>query len=297
MTQRKKWTAYRINKDFVRNNKKRELAKLAAFLLTDGGLSRDKRTYVIYFTNKSEVLHEVFESLIRDLVPQANMRSSMYKGVKRTYFNSLELAELLFELSDSYRTAPCESYPVCAKIRDKPEMIPCIKCNQIRGYPNATYPEISDLELLEEILQIIADTEGGPVLFIHRYPKYISIRRRIEIGCSHPILKKQIKQMLEKLAIPSKIAKDTIRIEGKGIRIFRDKIGFRKNVKMSTGNFEGYNKNSVLEIMIITNELITKKKFFPSKVDNLNAMLMKAVELFDNTFSRERVVEFLVNGG
>jgi hypothetical protein len=176
-------------------------------------------------------------------------------------------------------------------------MIPCIRCNQVCGYPNATYPEISDLELLTEILQIIADTEGGPVLFIHRYPKYVSIKRRVDISCAHPILKKQIKKMLEKLNIPSKIEKNTIRIKGKGIRIFRDKIGFRKNVKMSTGNFEGYDKNSVLEVMIITNELIVKKKFFPSKVGNLNAVLMKAVDLFDNTYSRERVIEFLVNEG
>ena len=52
--------------------------------------------------------------------------------------------------------------------------------------------------------------------------------------------------MLNKLEIPNKINKNGIIIEGKGIRQFYERVGFSKQVKMTKGSFEGYDKNSVL---------------------------------------------------
>jgi hypothetical protein len=99
--------------------------------------------------------------------------------------------------------------------------------------------------------------------------------------------------MLDSLNVPNTEDVESIRIIGKGIEIFRDKIGFGENVKMSKGKFEGYDKNSVLEVMILTNELTTHKKFFPGKVENLDEVLKKAVEIYDNTHSKNRVTDFL----
>lgn len=177
-------------------------------------------------------------------------------------------------------------------------MIPCVKCQQIDDqYPDATYPEIKDGELLKQVLRIIADTEGGPVLFTHKYSNYLSIKRRIDITCTHPILKNQIKEMVDILSIPNTIDRDAIRISGRGIPLFHDQVGFGKNVKMSRGKYRGFDKNSVLEIMLLINEMTVQKKFFPNEISDVDEVLRKSIEIFDKTHSREQVIEYLLHKG
>jgi hypothetical protein len=150
---------------------------------------------------------------------------------------------------------------------------------------------------MKEALRIIADTEGGPTFFIHKYSTYTSLKRRIDISCAHPTLRTQIKQMLDLLEIPNRIDRTSLRIVGKGITRFHEKIGFGNNVKMTKGKYQDFDKNSVLEVMIITNELITQKKLFPSEISNLDEVLIQLVEIFDRTQSRKKVIEFLNNEG
>ena len=48
----KKFSSYSIDKEFIRNNKKHQLKLLTVYLLTDGGLTKSRKSNVIYFTNK-----------------------------------------------------------------------------------------------------------------------------------------------------------------------------------------------------------------------------------------------------
>ena len=107
MTTHIKGTPYKLDKDYIRENNYEELVQLATLLLTDGGMCKHKNTYRIYFTNKSKELIQQFKRVIVAIVPQAQLGTNVHKGVIRIGFYSIELAELLFEFSNSFRTAPC----------------------------------------------------------------------------------------------------------------------------------------------------------------------------------------------
>lgn len=295
-----KGTKYRINKEFIRNEKYEELVQLAAFLLTDGGMSKDKNTYVIYFTNKSKELHKQFKLIVQEIIPEVLFRTSTYKGVQRTYFNSIELADLLFELSNSYRTAPCESYPVCALLRGNAEMRPCSVCikrydDSNKAFPDATLPIVDNEILQREILRTIADTEGGISFLIRRKPTHIRLKREVFLACNHQTLREQIMEMLFDQGILSRYNSGSVTIEGYAINEFNEKIGFSKGVKVSKGHYEGYDKQSVLEVMVITNQLIKDKRLYPSNIKNLEETLKKSIAIYDQTYSRMKVTEYLVN--
>lgn len=300
MTTHIKGTRYEIDKDFVRKEKYEELVQLAAFLLTDGGLSRDKNTYVIYFTNKSKKLHEQFRLIVKEIIPEILFRTSTYEGVQRVYLNSIKLAKLLFEFSNTYRTAPCKSHPMCALLRGKPELRPCMACikrfdEKNTAYPDASYPIIENRILLREVLRIISDTEGSISFLIRRKPNYILLKRTLSIACNHPILREQIMEMLLDLDIRSRYNSGSITIEGYAIETFNEKVGFSKGVKVNKGNYKGYDKQSVLEVMLITNMMIKKKQIFPGKIKNLENVLERCIKIYDQTYSQKQVIEFLIN--
>ena len=295
-----KGTKYTIDKNIIRNEKYEELVQLATFLLTDGGMSKDKKTYVIYFTNKSKELHRQFKLIVQELIPEVLFRTSTYKGVHRTYFNSIELAELLFELSNSYRTAPCESYPVCVLLRGNAEMRPCSVCikrydDKNKVFPDATLPIVDDDVLQREILRTIADTEGGTSFLIGRKPTYIRLKREVFIACNHPTLREQIMEMLFDQGILSRYHSGSVTIEGHAVNEFNEKIGFSKGVKVSKGHYKGYDKQSVLEVMVLTNQLIKDKRIYPGNIKNLEEVLRRSIEIYDQTYSRMKVIDFLMN--
>ena len=228
-----KGTKYHLNKEFLRKEKYDELVQLATFLLTDGGMTKHKNTYILYFTNKSERLLQQFKLIVRELIPEVFFGINIHKGVTRISFYSIDLAELLFEFSNTFRTAPCESHPKCALLRGTPEQRPCSVCikrydKENKTYPNATLPIVDDEILQREILRIVADTEGGTSFLVRRKPNHILLQRSVRISCNHPILREQIIEMLFDLGILNRYSSGNIVIEGHAIELFNEIVGFSR---------------------------------------------------------------------
>lgn len=295
-----KGTKYHLNKEFLRKEKYDELVQLATFLLTDGGMTKHKNTYILYFTNKSERLLQQFKLIVRELIPEVFFGINIHKGVTRISFYSIDLAELLFEFSNTFRTAPCESHPKCALLRGTPEQRPCSVCikrydKENKTYPNATLPIVDDEILQREILRIVADTEGGTSFLVRRKPNHILLQRSVRISCNHPILREQIIEMLFDLGILNRYSSGNIVIEGHAIELFNEIVGFSRGVKVSRGIYKGYDKQSVLEVMILTNKLIKDKRVYPGQIKNLENVLEKIIQIYDQTYSRMKVIDYLTN--
>lgn len=295
-----KGTKYHLNKEFLRKEKYDELVQLATFLLTDGGMTKHKNTYILYFTNKSERLLQQFKLIVRELIPEVFFGINIHKGVTRISFYSIDLAELLFEFSNTFRTAPCESHPKCALLRGTPEQRPCSVCikrydKENKTYPNATLPIVDDEILQREILRIVADTEGGTSFLVRRKPNHILLQRSVRISCNHPTLREQIIEMLFDLGILNRYSSGNIVIEGHAIELFNEIVGFSRGVKVSRGIYKGYDKQSVLEVMILTNKLIKDKRVYPGQIKNLENVLEKIIQIYDQTYSRMKVIDYLTN--
>jgi hypothetical protein len=182
----------------------------------------------------------------------------------------------------------------------KPERRPCSVCikrydEENKAYPDATLPIVDNEILQKEILRIIADTEGGASFLIIRKPDYILLKREVRIACQHPTLREQIVEMLFDLGIQSRYTSGEIKIEGNAISEFNEIIGFSREVKVNKGIYKGYDKQSVLELMVLTNKLIKDKRIYPGKISNLAKILEKSIEIYDQTYSRMKVIEYLVN--
>lgn len=295
-----KGTKYHLNKEFLRKEKYDELVQLATFLLTDGGMTKHKNTYILYFTNKSERLLQQFKLIVRELIPEVFFGINIHKGVTRISFYSIDLAELLFEFSNTFRTAPYESHPKCALLRGTPEQRPCSVCikrydKENKTYPNATLPIVDDEILQREILRIVADTEGGTSFLVRRKPNHILLQRSVRISCNHPTLREQIIEMLFDLGILNRYSSGNIVIEGHAIELFNEIVGFSRGVKVSRGIYKGYDKQSVLEVMILTNKLIKDKRVYPGQIKNLENVLEKIIQIYDQTYSRMKVIDYLTN--
>ena len=295
-----KGTKYHLNKEFLRKEKYDELVQLATFLLTDGGMTKHKNTYILYFTNKSERLLQQFKLIVRELIPEVFFGINIHKGVTRISFYSIDLAELLFEFSNTFRTAPYESHPKCALLRGTPEQRPCSVCikrydKENKTYPNATLPIVDDEILQREILRIVADTEGGTSFLVRRKPNHILLQRSVRISCNHPTLREQIIEMLFDLGILNRYSSGNIVIEGHAIELFNEIVRFSRGVKVSRGIYKGYDKQSVLEVMILTNKLIKDKRVYPGQIKNLENVLEKIIQIYDQTYSRMKVIDYLTN--
>ena len=72
-------------------------------------------------------------------------------------------------------------------------------------------------------------------------------------------------------------------------------MGFSRGVKINKGHYRGYDKQSILEVMILTNNLIKDKRIYPGKIKNLEEVLKRCIEIYDQTYSRMKVIDFLVS--
>ena len=263
--------------------------ELAFFLLTDGGLSRLRTTYAIYFTNKSKQLHNEFKSLITQLTTSdQHFQVNVHKGVIRTYCFNSKLALELLQISPTYRTTPCRSHPLCARLRGVPERQPCIECKPVRGgYPSARFPPIRNIP---RALQIIAATEGSLTFHPYQYPSYVALKRSVDIACEHPTLQIQIIDMLRRLGLfARKKGKGGLRLDGFGVEQFHRKIGFPNGITQNRGVFHGIEKQSILKLMIITKELIKHKQFFPGRITNLKELLRNCAMMIQKGFQEEAI--------
>jgi hypothetical protein len=47
--------------------------------------------------------------------------------------------------------------------------------------------------------------------------------------------------------------------------------------------------------MVLTNKLIKDKRIYPGEIKNLEETLRKCIEIYDQTYSRLKVIDFLIN--
>lgn len=169
------------------------LAQLVGILLTDGGVSKiSKNLYEIYITNNSETLLQLFKDCISKIFGQQKFYEYKSKTVNKVKITSKEIADFLFNLSLSYRTRPCDTYPKCSRMKNK---ISCKLCLPDNGYPPVKIPDFilnNNDELKREFLKVVFSAEGCVEFYEnkYRYKNKTGLQRRVSLSCYNPRLLK-----------------------------------------------------------------------------------------------------------
>jgi hypothetical protein len=213
-------------------------AILQTFLLTDGSVIPTR--YQISFASTSRILIKQFCDLVFSVYGYKIKKVSKGKSTKQPlhliqFKSKLICLDLLSDIP-SYRTAPFKD----------------------GSYPETKIPEnwfrFSNNEIAT-VLRTIFDTEGGCSLRIswRRKRKCFEIERQVFLSCQHPILRKQYKQLLDKLGIKCSESSDKVVITGKGnYEKFRDLINFSEGVIVGydSKHWCGIEKRELLYILI-----------------------------------------------
>ena len=233
--------------------KRASYLKLVALCLSDGGIGFSSNTMYIHFTNTSEVLLDLFKREIRKFSESKIHKQIKPRGITLRIFDK-KLVRALLNISPSYRTRPCNHFPIC----------PFLKKDRKYGFGNhkhfkqnglifakTTVPEylFQTLKDRATFMRIYASCDGYPSIF-PRKSSWSAVERIVAIVCHHPILKTRLHEILVDLKIPHKTKPYAIEMRSKeSITQFRKKIGFIDGVKM-TGNsryWKGVEKNKVLD--------------------------------------------------
>lgn len=213
------------------------LSKLAILLIAEGNV-RKHHGYEVQFTNTDQALKNYFEDLVRELGFKVLVKSD-----KQLVVYSKELALKLFRLSPSFRSKPRKSGGQHACSLN----CGCSISNSIMidgiEYAPSTFPEAAFLEP-STALRLFFSCEGGVVL--SRGGNEVVLR------VCHPILKEQVKQMLDSIEIGfTERGNGLISIKRKNELIqFSKKVGFVDGVKASRGNHKGMEKQVLLGSLI-----------------------------------------------
>lgn len=229
---------------------------LIALCLSDGGIGLSSDTVYIHFTNKSKILLDLFKEEIRRFSNNKIHQQNKPRGITLRVFDK-SLALELFKISPSYRTRPCNHFPICPFLKGK-NNYKTGKHNHIQ-FKDLVYTEIKIPEALfqniEEkafFMRIYASCDGYPSLF-PRKNSWSAVERIVGIVCHHPFLKQRLHEILLDLGISHNIKPNSLEMRSKtSISQFQQKIGFIKGVNM-TGNskyWEGQSKNEVLRKII-----------------------------------------------
>jgi len=233
----------------------RQLTLLAAYLLTDGGMSaRNKNDWTIYFRNKDE---EIIKSFQRQLLLCSGKPGYITKRNDGTDFvrlHSRELARELFKLSKSYRKKACENFPKCMHLSGKLSACQLFGTITVDGieYPKATIPSgvFKDTSLAREFLRIYTSCDGGvSVVPAKNKRNSLFLVRKIFISVKHPTLNQQITELLKILGYSPSQYRDQVRLVKKeDILKFDKEIAFIKGSKISNDSkfLSGIEKNFIL---------------------------------------------------
>ncbi len=227
--------------------------KLVSLCLSDGGIGFSSETKYIHFTNKSDVLLNMFRNEIKKFTSSKIHEQEKPRGITLRVFNKSLVSELL-KISSSFRTKPCNHFPICPAFKNKWE-------NEHRHIKmnGDIWSEIQVPEKLfrnnkdkSEFLRIYISCDGYPSIF-PRQKSWSPVERIVSIVCHNPMLKKRLSELLLDLKIPHTVKTNSLEMRSKdSILKFKNKIGFVNNVKM-TGNskyWEGITKNEVLNKII-----------------------------------------------
>ncbi|NHI91666.1 MAG: hypothetical protein EAX96_04120 [Candidatus Lokiarchaeota archaeon] len=91
---------------------------LIALCLSDGGIGFSKEALYIHFTNKSEVLLDLFRKEIKKFSSNKIHRDEKPRGITLKVFDQVLIKKLL-NISPSYRTKACNKRPICPILKDK----------------------------------------------------------------------------------------------------------------------------------------------------------------------------------
>lgn len=174
-----------------------EEAKLAAMFLTDGGVTRqasgDTSTWRVFVTQKDPLIHSLFREKIELLFGPQNFRIANPKNATHSYVNSARIAKHFLQFSLSYRTARCNSHPVCPLLRGR-NYYSCRECSPIHfeefEYPPASVPQLAE-DVVKEFLKYYFSLDG-------------TITDRIQLTQRHPIVE-QVQQLLTQLEIETSL--------------------------------------------------------------------------------------------
>lgn len=233
-----------------------DLGILIGLLLTDGWVNPKG---VIGIANKSDVLLSLFKNKVRTLFQKNNFCEFTDKrtNVKIIELNSVEVVRLMLNVCPTFRTIPF-SDGTLPKTR-LPKFILGLEQSEIK-----------------EILKIMFSADGAICLGVkwNKIENRWKFTRRVTLTCWNPTLKEDIGKLLNSIGIEFKISNTDIIIE-RNVEIlkFIKFIGFLNGVKISrkSKNWEGFEKNQILELAIKTFELKKKDlQKFQTKEDVIN---------------------------
>ena len=238
------------------------LGILIGLLLTDGWVSSKQ----IGISNKSEEMHRIFKEKVSLLFGTQNFkeRKSGF-NVKQTEVNNISIVKTLIKI--------CK----LENFRRKP-------------FANGLFPDVRLPEFIKElsnqekckVLQTIFSADGSISLSIrwHKRNKKWEIRRRIELACKHPILRKDLIELLRSVGLrPVNSKNENITLEKKEDLIkFAKEIRFIDGVKISANSkiWHDIEKNKVLDLAVKTIKLdghFLKKFKTKEEVINLKSLL------------------------
>ncbi len=226
-----------------------DLGILIGLLLTDGGISKHQNSFQIEFTNKSQALHDIFKAELRklfEITKFTEISHSDFKEIKRTKVRNKHAIEALFNIVPTFRT---------------------------KQFTDGTFPqsklpdfffELPNVEIYK-ILQAMFSADGCVSLWIVRNKRknLWEIKKLVKISCKHPVIRQQLFQLLKKLDYSPTLRKsndEVVLFRKQDIIKFRKEIGFVNGVKVTkdSKNWEGFEKNQILDLAIKTYKL--KKK-------------------------------------
>jgi hypothetical protein len=244
----------------IRKRNRNDLGMLIGLLLTDGSVNTSNGHKNIAFTNRSEVLHQIFKEKMQRVFCVSKFqewRDRRWNNVKTTFLRSAKIFKILNNIVPSFRTKP---------------------------FPDGTFspakiPEfVFNLEekVIAEILKLMFSADGCVCLGVtwNKSSKAWQIRRMVKFACLHPKIKEQVSSLLKKLGVGNKIKPDGIVIWRKeDILNFKEKIGFIDGVKVTKNskNWEGFEKNQILNLAIKSFGLKKKDlEKFNTKIEVIN---------------------------
>lgn len=239
-----------------------DLCRLVALLISDGGISPyGKTSWEIYFRNKSDSLNHLFRNSIHSLygkIPRVHNRSD---GTTQQRLRSKPVGNSLLHLTNTYRTLPCLTHPICGKYRHR--RTPCLECRQ-RAYNDGYYPEVtfpkeitSDQRLAKEFLRIVFSCDGGASLYKARRGKQSWFIRKVFVDSTNPSVRNYYQLLLRTLGFQIQTYGSQIRIqEYEMFQKFRDEIGFVDGVTIGRDSkyWEKTTKNDLLDKIMLTYE-------------------------------------------
>lgn len=229
-----------------------ELAKLMGMVLTDGGISCGGGKFRLHFTTTSPVLEESFRSMATRILKRKITVDRSHGAVKQIVWVH-DIRDMFDELSPSFRTQACDSFPIS----------PCLKGLPIHSehivegdkiFPPTKIPDFvfEDKEKAREFLKLAFSCDGGVTLCVAKSKSGFRLDRKIRLFCEHPTLKRQHAELLKKFDLKPQIISDGIRLSGKvDIKKFSEEIDFLKGVKVvRKGLWRGIEKSKLLELCV-----------------------------------------------